>query len=82
MKLLDGVVKSDPENGKFLLWPARDMPPTRWLSRRTVTERALAFYTRAWGYGARGLEVLGVPPQVFTSDAAAMRLALGRLEKK
>ena len=82
LKLLDGVVKSDPENEKFLLMACQGYASYALAFAGDSPERALAFYTRAWGYGARGLEVLGVPQKVFTSDAAAMRLALAKLEKK
>ena len=81
LKLLDGVVKSDPQNDKFLLMACQGYASYALAFAADTPERALDFYTRAWGYGARGLEVRGVPRKVFTSDAAAMRQALAKLEK-
>jgi hypothetical protein len=82
LKLLDGVVKSDPENTKFLLLACQGYAAYALAFAEDAPERALAFYTRARGYGARGLELLGVPQAVFTSDAPAMRQALARLDRK
>jgi len=82
LKLLDGVVRSDPENGKFLLLACEGYAAYALCFAGDDTERALSFYTRAREYGTRGLVLLGVSPQVFTEDATAMRQALGRLKKK
>jgi hypothetical protein len=82
LKLLEGVVKSDPENGKFLLLACQGYASYALSFADDDSERALSFYTRARQYGTRGLVLLGIPPRVFTSDAAAMRQALGRLGKK
>jgi len=82
LKLLDGVIKSDPENGRFLLLACQGYAAYALAFAEDSPERALAFYTRAWDYGARGLESLGVPQKVFTSDAPAMRQALAKLERK
>ncbi len=81
LKLLDGVVKSDPGNAKFLLLACQGYASFALAFAEDSPERALAFYTRAQGYGTRGLELLGVPQKVFLSDAAAMRVALAKLEK-
>lgn len=82
LKLLDGVVKSDPENDKFMLLACQGYAAYALAFAEDSPARALEFYTRAQRYGARGLELLGVPRKVFSSDAPAMRQALGRLEKK
>jgi hypothetical protein len=82
LKLLDGVVKSDPENGRFLLLACQGYSSYALAFAEDSPERALALYSRARGYGTRGLVLLGIPPRVFTADAAAMRRALGRLAKK
>lgn len=79
LKLLDGVVKSDPENGKFLLLACQGYAAYALFFAEGSTERALSFYTRARDYGTRGLVLRGIPPRVFTADAAAMRQALARL---
>ena len=81
LKLLDGVVKSDPENGKFLLLACQGYAAFALSFAEDSTERALDFYTRARDYGTRGLVLRGIPRSVFTADAAAMRQALGRLGK-
>jgi hypothetical protein len=81
LKLLDGVVKSDPENDKFLLLACQGYASYALAFAEDNPERALAFYTRARAYGARGLEILGVPQKVFTSDGPAMRQALARLDR-
>jgi hypothetical protein len=82
LKLLDGVVKSDPENGRFLLLACQGYASYALAFAEDSPERALAFYARARGYGARGLKLLGVPSRVFTADAPAMRQALARLDKR
>jgi hypothetical protein len=82
LKLLDGVAKSDPENDKFMLLACQGYAAYALAFAEDSPARALEFYTRAQRYGARGLELLGVPRKVFSSDAPAMRRALERLEKK
>ena len=82
LKLLEGVVKSDPENRKFLLLACQGYAAYALAFADDSSERALSFYTRAWQYGSRGLVLLGIPPRVFTSDGAAMRRALSRLGKQ
>jgi hypothetical protein len=82
LKLLEGVVKSDPENGKFLLLACQGYAAYALAFTEDSPERTLAFFTRAWRYGARGLVLRGIPPHVFTSDAASMRQALAKLERK
>lgn len=82
LKLLEGVVKSDPENGKFLLLACQGYAAYALAFADDSSERSLSFYTRARLYGTRGLVLLGIPPRVFTSDAAAMRQALSRLGKQ
>jgi hypothetical protein len=82
LKLLEGVVKSDPENGKFLLLACQGYAAYALSFADDDSERALTFYTRARQYGTRGLVLLGIPPRVFTSDAAAMRQALAKLGKR
>jgi hypothetical protein len=81
LKLLDGVVKSDPENGKFLLLACEGYAAYALSFAGDNAERALGFYDRARDYGTRGLVLRGIPRRVFTADATAMRQALGRLGK-
>ena len=76
LKLLEGVVKSDPSNVRYLelacmgyasyaLAFAEDEPP-----------RALLFYSRAEAYGVRGMVQQGIPRGAFDADAPTMRSAL------
>ncbi|MGA2380799.1 MAG: TRAP transporter TatT component family protein [Spirochaetia bacterium] len=81
MKLLEGVVDSDPTNVKYLQLACMGYASYALAFAEDDPARALLFYTRAQAYGARGLELRGIPKGAFTADAATMRAALRKLQK-
>ena len=81
MKLLEGVVDSDPTNVKYLQLACMGYTSYALAFAEDDPARALLFYTRAQEYGARGLELRGIPKGAFTADAATMRAALRKLQK-
>jgi hypothetical protein len=81
LKLLDGIVKTDPDNERFLLLSCMGYASYALAFADDDPQRALLFYTRAWRYGIRGLRLHGIREEVFTSSAAAMRQALAKLGK-
>ncbi len=81
MKLLEGVVESDPTNVKYLQLACMGYASYALAFAEDTPGRALLFYSRALAYGQRGLIARGIPKNAFTADAAAMRSALGKLGK-
>ena len=79
MKLLEGVVESDPTNVKYLQLACMGYASYALAFAEDTPARALLFYTRAFTYGQRGLIARGIPRSAFTADAATMRTALKRL---
>jgi hypothetical protein len=79
MKLLEGVVASDPTNVKYLQLACMGYTSYALAFAEEDPARALLFYSRAQAYGVRGLRERGVPKSAFSADAATMRAALGRL---
>ena len=79
MKLLEGVVASDPTNVKYLQLACMGYASYALAFAEDVPARALLFYSRALAYGQRGLIARGIPKSAFAADAATMRSALGRL---
>lgn len=81
MKLLEGVVESDPTNVRYLQLACMGYASYALAFTEETPARALVFYSRALAYGQRGLVARGIPRSAFTADAAVMRSALSRLEK-
>jgi len=81
LKLLEGVVDSDPTNVKYLQLACMGYASYALAFAEDDPARALLFYSRAQGYGVRGLEIRGIPKNAFTADEATMRAALGKLQK-
>ncbi len=81
MKLLEGVVESDPTNVKYLQLACMGYASYALAFAEDVPARALLFYSRALSYGERGLIARGIPMSAFASDAATMRSALVKLGK-
>jgi hypothetical protein len=82
MKLLEGVVASDPTNLKFLLLACQGYTSYALAFADDSTQRAAMFYGRAEQYGERALVLRGIPREVFRADAPAMHAALARLGKQ
>lgn len=81
LKLIDGLLKSDPENPKLLLLACQGYTSYSLAFAEDSLERARMFYIRAQKYGMRGLMLRGLPDSVFRSDPAAMRQSLTALSK-
>ncbi len=81
LKLLEGVVESDPGNVKYLQLACMGYASYALAFAEDDPDRALLFYSRAQAYGVRGLQLRGIPKAAFTSDEATMRAALKRLQK-
>jgi hypothetical protein len=81
LKLMEGVVDSDPTNVKYLQLACMGYSSYALAFAEDDPARALLFYTRAQAYGMRGLELQGIPSSAFTADAATMRAALRKLQK-
>jgi hypothetical protein len=79
LKLLEGVVASDPTNLKFLLLACQGYTSYALAFADDSPERAVMFYGRAEQYGVKALVLRGMPRKVFHSDAPAMLAALARL---
>jgi len=81
LKLLDGLVRTDPENEKLLLMACQGYTSYALAFAEDSVDRARLFYTRAQQYGMRLLVLRGIADSVFASDPATMRLALRRLDR-
>jgi hypothetical protein len=79
MKLLEGVVESDPTNVKYLQLACMGYASYALAFAEDVPARALLFYSRALSYGMRGMIARGIPRSAFAADAAAMQSALRKL---
>jgi hypothetical protein len=79
MKLLEGVVESDPTNVKYLQLACMGYASYALAFAEDVPDRALLFYSRALSYGQRGMIIRGIPKAAFSGDAATMRSALAKL---
>jgi hypothetical protein len=82
LKLLEGVVASDPTNLKFLLLACQGYTSYALAFADDSPARAAMFYGRGERYGKRALVVRGIAQKVFSSDAAAMHAALSRLGRE
>jgi hypothetical protein len=82
LKLLEGVVASDPTNLKFLLLACQGYTSYALAFADDSPERAVTFYGRAEQYGVRALVLRGIPRTVFRADAAEMQAALARLGRE
>jgi len=81
MKLLEGVVETDPTNVKYLQLACMGYASYALAFAEEDPARALLFYSRAQAYGERGLVLRGIPKGAFTADPATMRTALGKLQR-
>src|SRR5208337_4508688 len=81
LKLLEGVVESDPTNVKYLQLACMGYASYALAFAQDDPARALLFYSRAKGYGVRGLELRGIPKGAFQADEATMSAALKKLQK-
>jgi len=79
LKLLEGVVASDPSNVRYLELACMGYTSYALAFADDEPSRALVFYSRARDYGIRGLQQRGIPKGAFTSDEATMSAALRRL---
>jgi hypothetical protein len=79
LKLLEGVVASDPTNVRYLQLACMGFASYALAFADDEPSRALVFYTRAKDYGVRGLLLRGIPKAALTADAPTMKAALGRL---
>jgi hypothetical protein len=79
LKLLEGVVESDPTNVRYLQLACMGYASYALAFAEDEPARALVFYTRAKEYGVRGLLLRGIPKTALTADAPTMKAALGRL---
>ena len=79
LKLLEGVVESDPTNVKYLQLACMGYASYALAFAEDTPARALLFYSRAFAYGQRGLMARGIPKSAFTADAGTMRVALKKL---
>ncbi len=81
LKLLDGLVRTDPENQKLLLLSCQGYTSYALAFAEDSLDRARFFYRRGQRYGMRALALKGIPDSVFHSTEAAMRRALAGLSK-
>jgi hypothetical protein len=81
LKLLEGVVQSDPTNVKYLQLACMGYASYALAFAEDNPDRALLFYSRAQAYGVRGLQLRGVPKGAFSANEPVMRAALGKLQK-
>jgi hypothetical protein len=81
LKLLDGLLKTDPENEKMLLLACQGYTSYALAFAGDSVARALLFYTRAQQYGVRCLRLRGLADTVFRSDPAVISRALESLSK-
>src|SRR5271157_3655655 len=81
LKLLEGVVESDPTNVKYLQLACMGYASYALAFAEDDPARALLFYSRAQAYGVRGLQLRGIPKAAFAADEATMRAALTKLQK-
>jgi hypothetical protein len=79
MKLLEGVVASDPANVRYLQLACLGYTSYALAFAEDDPARALLFYSRARDYGIRGMVERGIPRRAFASDAATMAAALRKL---
>jgi hypothetical protein len=79
MKLLEGVVASDPTNVRYLQLACMGYTSYALAFAEDDPARALVFYSRARDYGMRGMVERGIPRGAFASDAASMAAALRKL---
>jgi hypothetical protein len=79
LKLLEGVVESDPSNVRYLQLACMGYTSFALAFAEDDPARALRFYSRAQAYGVRGMAQRGIPRSAFAADAQTMRMALRRL---
>ena len=79
LKLLEGVTDSDPSNVRYLELACMGYTSYALAFAADDPSRALLFYSRAQGFGVRGMVQRGIPLSAFTADAATMTSALRRL---
>ena len=79
LKLLEGVVDSDPTNVRYLELACMGYASYALAFAEEDPSRAVLFYTRAKAYGIRGLLLRGIPQGAFAADGPTMKAALGRL---
>jgi hypothetical protein len=81
LKLLDGLVRTDPENQKLLLLSCQGYTSYALAFAEDSLDRARFFYRRGQRYGMRALTLKGIPDSVFHSTESAIRRALAGLSK-
>jgi hypothetical protein len=81
LKLLDGLVRTDPENQKLLLLSCQGYTSYALAFAEDSLDRARFFYRRGQHYGMRALVLKGMPDSVFHSNEEAMRRALAGLSR-
>jgi len=81
LKLLDGLVKTDPENEKLLLMACQGYTSYSLAFAEDSADRARLLYKRGQRYGLQALNLRGIPDSVFRSDAATVKRALAKLSK-
>ncbi len=81
LKLLDGLVRTDPENQKLLLLSCQGYTSYALAFAEDSLDRARFFYRRGQQYGMRALALKGIPDSVFHSNEAAMLRALDGLSR-
>ena len=79
LKLIDGLLKTDPENEKLLLLACQGYTSYSLGFAEDSLPRALLFYLRAQRYGMRALTLRGIPDSVFYSDPVTMKRSLAKL---
>ncbi len=82
LKLLDGLVRTDPENGRLLLMACQGYTSYALAFTGDSLQRALLFYHRAQAYGRTALGLRGIPDSAFSSGPGAMHDALRKLGKE
>lgn len=82
LKLIDGLIKTDPENEKLLTLGCMGYTSYALAFAEDSLDRARMFYLRAQQYGKRAMVLRGVPDSVFRSDEASVRKALSNLSDR
>jgi hypothetical protein len=81
LKLLDGLVRTDPENQKLLLLSCQGYTSYALAFAEDSLDRARFFYRRGQQYGMRALTLKGIPDSAFHSTEPEMRRALAGLSQ-
>jgi hypothetical protein len=82
LKLLDGLSRTDPENGKLLLLACQGYTSYALAFAEDSLDRARRLYRRAQQYGVRGLVLKGIPDTIWRSSETAVLKALDGLSKE